>query len=102
MHRVNFGAKSGVVVDRCKNHGVWLDGGELRHLFEWMKLGGKLLEQERQEQRRKEREQLEKEQRRKLKGYDDESSAFGSFSEPLRQSDPDLFSIILKAFRLFL
>ena len=48
MNRVNFGTKSGVIVDRCKDHGVWLDGGELRHLFEWMKAGGKLLQQERE------------------------------------------------------
>lgn len=102
MHRVNFGVKSGVIVDRCKEHGVWLDGGELRQLFEWMKLGGQLLEQERQEQHRKEAEQREKEQRMKLKGYDEEPSAFGSFSDPLRASDPDLFSIILKAIRFLL
>ncbi|MCE1227714.1 MAG: zf-TFIIB domain-containing protein, partial [Geobacteraceae bacterium] len=102
MNRVNFGAKSGVIVDRCKEHGVWLDGGELRQLFEWMKLGGQLLEQERQEQHRKEVEQREKEQRLKLKGYDEESSAFGSFSDPLRRSDPDLFNIIFKAIRFLL
>jgi len=102
MHRVNFGTKSGVIVDRCKEHGVWLDGGELRQLFEWMKLGGQLLEQERQEQQRKEADQREKEQRLKLKGYDEEPSAFGSYSDPLRRSDPDLFTIILKAIRFLL
>jgi hypothetical protein len=67
-----------------------------------MKLGGQLLDQERQEQQRKEAEQREKEQRLKLKGYDDEPSAFGSFSDPLRRSDPDLFTIILKAIRFLL
>jgi Zn-finger nucleic acid-binding protein len=102
MHRVNFGAKSGVIVDRCKEHGVWLDGGELRQLFEWMKLGGQLLEQERQERQQKEAEQREKEQRLKLKGYDEESSPFSSYTDPLRQSDPDLLQIITKAIRLFL
>jgi Zn-finger nucleic acid-binding protein len=102
MHRVNFGAKSGVIVDRCKEHGVWLDGGELRQLFEWMKLGGNLLEQERQEQKRKEAEQRELEQRQKLSGYDDESTSFDRFSDPLRQSDPDLFTLIGKAIRIFM
>ena len=33
MNRVNFGVRSGVIIDRCKAHGVWLDGGELRHLM---------------------------------------------------------------------
>lgn len=53
MNRVNFGSRSGVVVDRCRNHGVWLDGGELRQLLEWRKAGGQLLH----EQLRAEREQ---------------------------------------------
>lgn len=102
MNRVNFGVKSGVVVDRCKQHGVWLDGGELRQLFEWMKLGGQLLEQERQQQLRKEAELREQEQRAKLKGWNEEPSFFSSYSDPLRQSDPDLFAIIVKAIRFFL
>ncbi|MGB4599754.1 MAG: zf-TFIIB domain-containing protein [Trichlorobacter sp.] len=101
MHRVNFGAKSGVVVDRCREHGVWLDGGELRQLFEWMKLGGLLLEQERQEQQRKEAEKREQEQRQKLQGYSDAPTRFDRYGDPLRQSDPDLFEIITKAIRIF-
>jgi hypothetical protein len=32
MARRNFGHRSGIVVDCCKNHGVWLDAGELIHL----------------------------------------------------------------------
>jgi len=101
MHRVNFGVKSGVIVDRCKEHGIWLDGGELRQLFEWMKLGGQLLEQERQEQKRKEAEQREKEQRLKNSDFEEEPSLFGSYSDSLRHSDPDLFQIIYKAIRFF-
>ncbi len=101
MNRVNFGAKSGVIVDRCKDHGVWLDGGELRHLMEWMKLGGKLLDQERQEQARKDELKLEKEKRESLAGYRTEPSTFSSFGDPLLRSDPDLFDIIYSAIRFF-
>ena len=43
MNRVNYAAMSGVVVDQCKDHGVWLDNGELVHLMEWKKAGGALL-----------------------------------------------------------
>ncbi len=46
MNRVSFGIKSGVIIDRCKEHGVWLNAGELRHLFEWKKAGGKLLHEQ--------------------------------------------------------
>lgn len=101
MNRVNFGAKSGVIVDRCKDHGVWLDGGELRHLFEWMKLGGKLLDQERQEQARKDELKQENERREKLSGYRCEPSPFDRYGDPLRQSDPDLFDLIYTAIRFF-
>jgi len=101
MHRVNFGTRSGVIVDRCKDHGVWLDGGELRHLMEWMKMGGKLLDQERQEQARLEELKNENERREKLAGYKSEPSVFGTYSDPLRMNDPDLFDIIYKAIRIF-
>jgi Zn-finger nucleic acid-binding protein len=40
MSRVNFGYRSGVVIDRCTNHGIWLDSGEITHLMEWKKAGG--------------------------------------------------------------
>ena len=51
MNRNNFGHRSGVVIDRCALHGVWLENGELIHLLEWKKAGGQLLhEQTRAEQ----------------------------------------------------
>ena len=103
MNRVNFGAKSGVIVNRCREHGVWLDGGELRHLFEWMKAGGKILEQEKQEQLKK----AEAEQERK-KIYTPAGSGgymgtteFDTYSGTLRSNDLDLFDIVLGAIRYF-
>jgi Zn-finger nucleic acid-binding protein len=101
MNRVNFGVRSGVIVDRCKEHGVWLDGGELRQLFEWMKLGGRLLEQERQQQQKKEEVRQERERRDRSAGAT-EPSPFDDYSETLRMSDPDLFGIVAKAIRFFL
>lgn len=46
MNRVNFGSRSGVIADRCREHGLWLDGGELRQILEWTKAGGNLLHKE--------------------------------------------------------
>jgi Zn-finger nucleic acid-binding protein len=40
MNRKAYGAKAGVVIDRCREHGVWLDGGELRRLAKWARAGG--------------------------------------------------------------
>lgn len=51
MARRNFGHLSGVVVDRCNQHGVWLDQGELIHLLEWKKAGGQILHEKRESRR---------------------------------------------------
>lgn len=40
MNRKNYGARSGVIIDFCKEHGVFLDSGELSRLFQWKKVGG--------------------------------------------------------------
>jgi len=103
MNRVNFGVKSGVIVDRCREHGVWLDGGELRHLFEWMKAGGKLLGQEREEQRRKESEREKERELRKAQADWNvpEYSRFDQYGTTLKNSDPDLFQLVIKAVRWF-
>ena len=50
MNRVNFGYRSGVVMDQCRKHGVWLDNGELTHLMEWKKAGGQLLADQKDQQ----------------------------------------------------
>ena len=103
MNRVNFGAKSGVIVNRCRDHGVWLDGGDLRHLFEWMKAGGKLLAQERELQLKHE-EQREKDRLARTTptgcGPSD-YSGFDDYGGVLRHADPDLFEIVFHALRWF-
>lgn len=42
MNRVNYGQSSGVIVDRCRDHGVYLDAGELRRIEAWVRAGGRL------------------------------------------------------------
>ena len=49
MNKVQFAPRSGVVMDRCRDHGIWLEGGELRRLMEWKKAGGQVMEQRRQQ-----------------------------------------------------
>ena len=51
MHRKNFGYRSGVIVDQCKQHGLWLDNGEITHLLEWKKAGGQQLHQRQHKQK---------------------------------------------------
>jgi Zn-finger nucleic acid-binding protein len=40
MNRVNFARISGVIVDSCREHGIWFDPGELEKIMEFIALGG--------------------------------------------------------------
>jgi Zn-finger nucleic acid-binding protein len=40
MNRVNFGRVSGVIVDVCRDHGTWFDGGELTRVVAFVGHGG--------------------------------------------------------------
>jgi Zn-finger nucleic acid-binding protein len=103
MNRINFGTRSGVVVDRCKEHGIWLDGGEFRQLCEWMKAGGELLDREKKDQLKKEEALLEMKRRQSLQqsGAIGSYETFDDYGSSLRVQDPDLFSIVSSAIRFF-
>src|SRR4051812_39882412 len=40
MNRSNFARSSGVIIDICKNHGVWFDADELPSIIEFIHKGG--------------------------------------------------------------
>jgi Zn-finger nucleic acid-binding protein len=40
MVRRNFGGSSGVLIDVCRGHGVWLDHRELERILEFVRMGG--------------------------------------------------------------
>jgi Zn-finger nucleic acid-binding protein len=40
MNRANYGDESGVIIDYCREHGYWLDAGELEKIARWIKSGG--------------------------------------------------------------
>jgi hypothetical protein len=40
MNRGNYGRKSGVIVDLCREHGVWFDAEELDRVLLWLRRGG--------------------------------------------------------------
>ena len=39
MQHINYKQRSGVVLDVCEEHGIWLDGGELRQISDWCEVG---------------------------------------------------------------
>ncbi len=59
MNRKNYGGRSGIITDVCRDHGIWLDSGELRSLMEWKRAGGELLKKriEKNSEKRKENQQ---------------------------------------------
>jgi Zn-finger nucleic acid-binding protein len=58
MNRANFARCSGVIVDLCKQHGIWFDRDELSKIIEFIRNGGMQLS------RSKEKAQLDEERRR--------------------------------------
>ncbi|MFZ1699682.1 MAG: zf-TFIIB domain-containing protein [Pyrinomonadaceae bacterium] len=48
MNRNNFAKASGVIVDLCKQHGVWFDADELPSIIEFIQKGGMDLARERE------------------------------------------------------
>lgn len=42
MNRRNYGGKSGVIVDSCKEHGLWFDARELEEVLDWIRAGGEV------------------------------------------------------------
>jgi Zn-finger nucleic acid-binding protein len=40
MNRANFARCSGVIIDLCKQHGIWFDRDELSHIVEFIRAGG--------------------------------------------------------------
>jgi len=82
MNRINFGHRSGVIVDQCRPHGLWLDSGELKHLLDWKKAGGQLLHEEIRDRREKERQRAER------SSADGGAGPFGVLVEPLSLPTP--------------
>jgi len=64
MNRANFAHCSGVIIDLCKQHGVWFDCNELSRIIEFIRAGG--LEMSRDKEKaalEEERRRLQQEQR---------------------------------------
>ncbi|MEM6455230.1 MAG: zf-TFIIB domain-containing protein [Acidobacteriota bacterium] len=47
MQRRNYGRRSGIIIDQCKDHGVWFDDHELNQILNWISSGGEEVAAER-------------------------------------------------------
>jgi Zn-finger nucleic acid-binding protein len=59
MNRTNYGRISGVILDTCKEHGLWFDKDELRRVLEFIEKGGLDKSRERQIQELEEKKHLD-------------------------------------------
>jgi Zn-finger nucleic acid-binding protein len=93
MNRKNFGGSSGVILDVCREHGVWLDHAELEKVLRFIESGGL------DAARRREVERLEEKKRRAESaiprspyvGYDE---GHRGLRGPLR-TEGDLVSVVM-------
>jgi Zn-finger nucleic acid-binding protein len=89
MNRNNFAKASGVIVDICKQHGVWFDSDELSSIVEFIRKGGMEISRQRERNElEQERERLSDERRRvaidanrsSLSGFFEETTNSGTRS----------------------
>ena len=103
MQRSLQGKRSGVVVDRCRDHGLWLDAGELRQLLEWARAGGALLDREIREQEAIDRLRKDQQEAAELAQLQRERLGREMTEALMRRSDPiDLLTPLIRLARQLL
>ena len=96
MTRRNYGQRSGVIIDLCRDHGVWLDHSELEKILDFVRQGGLDQARERRVRELEQRAQRARNEARSSSHSHGGSSAasfggLGSFSEP---EGPDLLDVV--------
>lgn len=94
MNRVNFAKASGVVIDVCRDHGIWFDADELRLIIQFIQAGGIDIA------RQKERTYLEEERRLAMVRARLGEIPTG-LREPPNHSGPDANTVAIRFFSLF-
>ncbi len=69
MQRRNYEKSSGIIIDVCAKHGIWLDAGELKQIYEWVKAGGVHRSKEQISEREKREARYQKERSQRIR-YD--------------------------------
>jgi len=90
MNRNAYGTRSGVIIDSCREDGVWLDAGELGQISKWVKAGGRKLHERREQERQREAERAERARRQSAAAmpaggpdYDTGGGSFGHLDATL-------------------
>jgi len=70
MNRSNFARASGVMIDTCKDHGVWFDAEELPKIIEFIQKGGMERAREKEKIELKDERDRLRDERRKQAAFD--------------------------------
>jgi Zn-finger nucleic acid-binding protein len=87
MNRQNFGRKSGVIVDLCREHGIWFDLQELPRVLRWIQAGGE--EQARQRDHEESEARL---RQQRLESPSAMGTEHGGWSYVVGEDDADIFA----------
>jgi Zn-finger nucleic acid-binding protein len=74
MNRVNFGRRSGIIIDVCRSHGSWFDAEELPRIVDFVMKGGL------EESERREAQQLRDDARRARSDAQSAARTSGTYS----------------------
>jgi Zn-finger nucleic acid-binding protein/ribosomal protein L40E len=93
MTRINFERVSGILLDRCRDDGIWFDATELDAVLRWIKLGGERVSDERrQDEERSRAAQL----RFKVEPTAPEDARWAAFQDSERDSGLDALPSVVK------
>jgi len=106
MNRKLHGKRSGVIVDSCRDHGLWLDAGELRQLMEWSRAGGEKLDKKHRSHENKKRFSQNRQQKTEDNKHDIQNKLNQSTGNLRQNQKPssttnleDLIEIIVDLFK---
>ncbi len=80
MNRRNFGTRSGVIIDACRDHGIWFDSQELDSILRWIRQGGeeRVAKREADDERHRDRQRrLTVDSQQRMDPYTNRDSIFG-------------------------
>jgi Zn-finger nucleic acid-binding protein len=80
MNRNNFARVSGVIIDICKQHGIWFDAEELPKIIEFVRKGGLSRAREKEKLQLKDDMRRLRDEQRKISL---ENSTFDQMDTPL-------------------
>jgi Zn-finger nucleic acid-binding protein len=94
MNRSNFARSSGVIIDLCKEHGVWFDAGELPKIVEFIESGGLARAREKERISLDEERAKIRDQRRQLELYEMRSGSYPGRSSGFDVAGSDFFKAL--------